>query len=325
MALLDQVKKSLTSGFQLPQFGQSARIKELQAATAGRTIVGGEGGPAQRSMAETVAAAAAQQQQKEDVLQGEVAAAGLEQQAKEQEQQFQQRTAMLDEQALNSRQQMLNKTQEILQDFSQRRGELDFKENSSRVQYALASLRMSNDDYLDRLEAEAARSRLDDQTAFEWELTQSIFADEMELFKNDLAFKHSMNADERAFRDYLAEIDIDQAIQLSGMDIQAAETAAQYKAGGEFLSAGVQAVGQAAKEGYFKSEPKGVPANGIPLQSAQNKENTVGLNPAVFKQTQNPMKEFGWPAQALEGYQNQQDEKLLENITKPISISELDY
>lgn len=322
MALLDQVKKSLTSGFQLPQFGQSERIKELQAATAGRELVGGEGGPAQGSLAETVAAAAAQQQQKEDVLQGQVAAAGLEQQAKEQEQQFQQRTAMLDEQALNSRQQMLNKTQEILQDFSQRRDELNFREDSARVQYAMTSMRMSNEDYLDRLEAEAARSRLDDQTAFEWELTQSIFKDEFELFKNDLSFRAAMNADERTFKEYIAEIDINQAIQLAAMQTEAAETAAQYQAYGNIASGVVRA--GTAYAGQALSEPTGTAGTGIPLQSAQNKETTVGLNPAVFKQTQNPMKEFGWPAQALEGYQNQQNEKLLANITKPISISELD-
>ena len=252
MALLDQVKKSLTSGFQLPQFGQSERIKELQAATAGRELVGGEGGPAQGSLAETVAAAAAQQQQKEDILQGQVAAAGLEQQAKEQEQQFQQRTAMLDEQALNSRQQMLNKTQEILQDFSQRRDELNFREDSARVQYAMTSMRMSNDDYLDRLEAEAARSRLDDQTAFDWELTQSIFKEEFEMFKNDLSFRAAMNAEEREFKEYLAEIDINQAIQLAALKTEASETAAQYQAYGNIASgtirAGAAYAGQALAE-----------------------------------------------------------------------------
>jgi len=253
MALLDQVKKSLTSGFQLPQFGQSESLKQLQAATAGREVVGGEGGPQQGSMAEMVAAAAAQQQQKEDVLQGQVAAAGLEQQAKEQEQQFRQKEAMLDEQALNSRQQMLNKTQEILQDFSQRREELDFREDSARVQYAMTSMRMSNDDYLDRLEAEAARSRLDDQTAFEWELTQSIFRDEFEIFKNDLSFRSAMNADERSFKEYIAEIDINQAIQLAAMQTEAAETSAQYQAYGNIAS-GVVKAGTVAVGSYLEKK-----------------------------------------------------------------------
>lgn len=241
MALLDQVKKSLTSGFQLPQFGQSESIKQLQRASAGREVVGGEGGPQQGSLAETVAAAAAQQQQQEDILQGQVAAAGLEQQEKEQEQQFQQKTAQLDEQVLNVRQQMQNKTQEILQDFVQRRDELDFKANSARVQYALASMRLSNDDYLDKLEAEGARSRLEDQNAFEWELTQTIMADEMEMFKNDLSFKAAMNAEDREFKEYIAEFNIDQAIKLAVAEAEAAETQAQYQAYGQILQGTLQA------------------------------------------------------------------------------------
>ncbi len=258
MALLDQVKKSLTSGFQVPQFGQSERIRELQAGAAGREVAGGEGGPQQGSLAETVAAAAAQQQQQEDILQGQVAAAGLEQQEKEQEQQFQQKTAQLDEQAINVRQQMQNKTQEILQDFVQRRDELDFKANSSRVQYALASMRLSNDDYLDKLEAEGARSRLEDQTAFEWELTQTIMANEMEMFQNDLSFKVAMNADERTFKEYIAEFNIDQAIQLAVAEAEAAEKQAEFQAIGGLASAAVSTVTQGAKQGWFSAAPESV-------------------------------------------------------------------
>lgn len=241
MALLDDVKKSLTSGFQVPQFGQSERLKELQTGAAGREVMGGEGGPQQGSLAETVAAAAAKQQQQEDVLQGQMAAAGLEQQAQQQKQEFEQRGAQLDEQTLNIRQQMQNKTQEILQDFVQRRDELDMKQNTSRLQFALASMRLSNDDYLDKLEAEASRSRLEDQAAFEWELTQSVMKDEMDLFKNDLTFKAAMNADERTFKEYIAEMDIDQAIQLAAIEAEAAETQAQYQAYGGILQGGIQA------------------------------------------------------------------------------------
>ena len=276
MALLDQVKKSLTSGFQVPQFGQSERIRELQTGAAGREMVGGEGGPQQGSLAETVAAAAAQQQQQEDILQGQVAAAGLEQQEKEQEQQFQQKTAQLDEQAINVRQQMQNKTQEILQDFVQRRDELDFKANSSRVQYALASMRLSNDDYLDKLEAEGARSRLEDQNAFEWELTQTIMANEMEMFQNDLSFKVAMNADERTFKEYIAEFNIDQAIQLAVAEAEAAETQAQFEAVGGLVSAAGSTLMQGAKQGWFSAVPESVSTQTTTLESKPTLLSTSG-------------------------------------------------
>lgn len=277
MALLDQVKKSLTSGFQLPKFGQSEKIKELQAATAGRALLGGEGGPAQGSQAEMIAAAGAQEQQKEDVLQGQMAAAGLEQQAAQQEQQFQQKQAFLDEESLNIRQQTLNKTQDILQDFFQRKGELDFKEESSRVQYAIASMRLSNDDYLDRLEAEAARSRLEDQTAFDWELTQSIFREELGIFKNDLDFKRALGAEERDFKEYMAEFNLDQAIQLSQIDMQAAESAAQYQAMGQLASAG----GQALAAAYSKKDTPKTTQPTEELEFTDTSEDTVDLGESM--------------------------------------------
>jgi len=250
MALLDQVKKSLTSGFQVPQFGQSQSLKQLQAGTAGRQIIGGEGGPRQGSVAEIVAAAGARQQQKEDIAQGQLAAAQLEQQEAKQQQQFEQRKAALNEEELNIRQQMQNKTQEILMDFSQRKGELDFKENSSRVQFAMAAMRMSNDDYLDQLEVEGARSRLNDQAAFEWELTQSIMADEMELFKNDLSFKAAMNADDRGFKEYLFEMDMNTAIELAALGAETAEVISQYEAAGQIISGAASATGT-----YLKNKP----------------------------------------------------------------------
>lgn len=250
MALLDQVKKSLTSGFQVPQFGQSQSLKQLQAGTAGRQVIGGEGGPRQGSVAEIVAAAGARQQQKEDIAQGELAAAQLEQQEAKQEQQFEQRKAVLNEEELNVRQQMQNKTQEILMDFSQRRGELDFKENSSRVQFAMAAMRMSNDDYLDQLEVEGAQSRLNDQAAFDWELTQTIMADEMEIFKNDLSFKAAMNADDREFKEYLFEMDMNTAIELAALGAETAEVVSQYEAAGQIISGAASATGT-----YLKNKP----------------------------------------------------------------------
>lgn len=286
MALLDQVKKSLTSGFQLPQFGQSESLKQLQAATAGREVVGGQGGPQQGSMAEMVAAAAAKQQQKEDVLQGQMAVEGLEQQEREQEQQFEQRLGALNEEELNMRQRAQNQAQQILQDFTQRRGELDFKENSARVQFAVASMRMSNDDYLDQLEVEGARARLDDQTAFEWELTNTIMSAEMELFKNDLSFKAAMNADDRAFKEYIAEIDINQALTLAAMQTEADETAAQYQAIGTAVSAGVKAVGTAAEKGYFDFDDTSSEETVDLPESVQLTDNaaTLGSSPRTSSQ-----------------------------------------
>lgn len=255
MALLDDVKKTLSSGFELPKFGQSERIKQLQAATEGRKLLGGAAGPKQGSQAEIMAAAAARQVQAEDVAQGQLVAAELEQRQREQQQQFEQKQAFIDEDELNVMQQMQNKTQNILQEFYERRDELVFREDSAKVQYALMSMRLSNEDYLDRLEAEASRSRLDDAVAFEWELTQSVLRDEMDMFKRDISFRQAMGADDRTFKEYMAMFSLEQSLELANIDIEAAETTAYYQAIGEATSAAAQGLAE-----YGKMKGKSTPS-----------------------------------------------------------------
>lgn len=240
MALMDDIKKSLQSGFKLPQFGQSQRLEELQRASTGR--LARDTGPKTTYLAEQVAATAAEQQRKEDVLAGQVAAEELTMAEKEQQEQFRQQNKLLDERVLNARQDMQNKVSNILQEYSQRTGEIQMREDSAKTQFALGMMRLSNDDYLDRLEAEGEAARLNDSAAFEWELTQSIFKDELDLLRNDLAFQASMNADERAFKEYLAEMDWETAIQLAEAELESEQTLQRYEAIGDVVS-GVTRVG----------------------------------------------------------------------------------
>jgi len=255
MALMDDIKKSLQSGFKLPQFGQSQRLEELQRASTGR--LARETGPKTTYLAEQVAATAAEQQRKEDVLAGQVAAEELTMAEKEQQEQFRQQNKLIDERVLNARQDMQNKVSNILQEYSQRTGEIQMREDSAKTQFALGMMRMSNDDYLDRLETEGAAARLNETAAFEWELTQSIFKDELELLRNDLAFQASMNADERAFKEYLAEMDWETAIQLAEAELESEQTIQRYEAIGDVVSgvtrAGVKAYGTFGDDGTMET------------------------------------------------------------------------
>jgi hypothetical protein len=239
MALMDDVKKSLQSGFQLPQFGQSQQLERLQRASTGRLVK--DTGPQMVSLAEQVAASAAEQQRKEDVLAGQVAAEELTMQEKAQQEQFRQQNKELDERVLNARQDMQNKVDNILQEYTQRSGEIAMREDSAKTQYALAMMRLSNDDYLDNLETQAASSRLQDAAAFEWELTQSIFRDEINLLKNDLSFRSAIAADERTFKEYLAEMSAEQALILAEQELETASTVAAYEAAGEMVTGAARA------------------------------------------------------------------------------------
>lgn len=256
MALLEDVKKSLQSGFQLPQFGQSEQVRQLQRAATGRLAA--ETGPTTVSLAEQVAASAAEQQRQEDVLAGKVQAEQLTMQEKAQQEQFRQQNVELDEKALNARLDLQNKTSNLLQDYSQRSGEIEMRQESAKTQYLTTLMRLSNDDYLDRLETEAAASRLQDQSAFEWELAQSIFDEEVSLLKSDLAFRSALAADDRIFKEYLNEMELSTALELSSLEILSSETLSKYEAYGQGASAAVRVggeiIGQALSD---ESEPGG--------------------------------------------------------------------
>lgn len=239
MALMDDIKKSLQSGFKLPQFGQSQRLEELQRASTGR--LARETGPKTTYLAEQVAATAAEQQRKEDVLAGQVAAEELTMAEKEQQERFRQQNKLIDERVLNARQDMQNKVSNILQEYAERTGEIQMREDSAKTQFALGMMRMSNDDYLDRLETEGAAARLNETAAFEWELTQSIFKDELDLLRNDLAFQAAMNADEREFKEYMAEMDLMTALELAQDEAAALQTLAKYEAIGDITTGVVRA------------------------------------------------------------------------------------
>jgi hypothetical protein len=269
MALMDDVKKSLQSGFQLPQFGQSERLERLQRASTGRLVK--DTGPAATSLAEQVAASAAEQQKKEDVLAGQMQAEQLSQEEEAQWEEFRQKNKQIDEQVLNARQDMQNKVDNILQEYSQRTGELVMKQESAKTQYALALMRLSNDDYLDKLETEAAASRLHESTAFEWELTRSIFEDELDLLRNDLSFRASIAADERTFKEYLTEMSEETAIQLAMEELEAEQTLQKYEAWGQ-LASGAARAGKMAYENLSEEESPQTFGGQGPLEEFRTQE-----------------------------------------------------
>lgn len=258
MALLDEVRKSLQSGFELPQFGQSEQIRKLQqAATGVRTT---EAGPGKVAFAEQIAATAAEQQRQEDVLAGKVQAEQLTMQERAQQEQFRQQNIELDEKFLNARIDLQNKTSNLLQDYSQRTGEIEMRQESAKTQYLTTLMRLSNDDYLDKLETEAASSRLQEQSAFEWELAQSVFNEEIGLLQSDLAFRSALAADDRTFKEYLNEMELSTALELSSLEILSSETLSKYKAYGQgasgIIRGGLQAYSSLSEESDGGSQTK---------------------------------------------------------------------
>jgi len=73
----------------------------------------------------------------------------------------------------------------------------------------------TRDKYLQELDRQARMANLSDAVSFEEEMYRTIFADEEELFRDNLDFRALMAADERTFRDEVSQISLDMALDLS--------------------------------------------------------------------------------------------------------------
>jgi hypothetical protein len=100
-------------------------------------------------------------------------------------------------------------------------GELDFQKDKAVVEQAGFYARLANDQYVEKLQNEGARARINSAADFEEEFTRTILRDEEQTLKNSLLFEELLKADERKFEVLLQGMDLDFAIQVAGIDLDA--------------------------------------------------------------------------------------------------------
>jgi hypothetical protein len=159
----------------------------------------------------------------------------------------------LDERELDLADELNRRTDGILADYERNGQKLDLTRNKARAEQLGFNLRLSNSRYMDDLRDAGRRSRLDNAIAFKDELTRAVFADEQELFVNDLSFRHLMRADDRTFADQMAQMDIDYALQIAETENKQANMQMMWSGIGGLTQAGIQGYG-AYKSGAFDRE-----------------------------------------------------------------------
>ena len=142
---------------------------------------------------------------------------------------------------LDMRQKMQTQLGSMLQEFEQRKTELETTKMKAAVEQASTLMRLSNDKYIYKLKAEGRKARLDKGIRFKEELSRTLWSEEMDLFNNDLGFRSLMKADERTFERKLSELNIDAAMKLAMGDIDYAQQLGKYSAIGTGISAATQA------------------------------------------------------------------------------------
>lgn len=134
-------------------------------------------------------------------------------------------------------------TTALLNQFQQDKGKLDLEKNTAQVQQFAQGLRLQNSQYIDKLQMEGDRARLDDANSFNEELQSTIFGDNEDVLKQQLGDRSILDADENTYRKALGQMNVDQAWTVFNNEKKAQKQRAPYEAIGAIGQAGVGAYG----------------------------------------------------------------------------------
>ncbi len=247
--LAESLQKSMSTPVMNPsQAGASILQQQQQAgsinqAVSGKAPVAGPG-PSRSTLGTQVAAAQTNQAASNQQQQADVQAALINQQAEQQQAEKQLSNEALDEQSLGMRQQMLQRQSEILNEFTQGGRQLDLTKDKSKMEQLGFNMRLSNEQYLNQLQIQGQKSRLNDATAFQEEMKRTIYSDEEELMRDDLEFRRLLSADSRDFKDLLAQLDISTALDIAKAENSAANQRAMWEGVSSVVSGGAEAYGK---------------------------------------------------------------------------------
>lgn len=183
----------------------------------------------------------------------ETQAMAQEQQAREVEQRAEQQQTEIAQAREANRMQTQLRTDQLLQELEQGRGKMDLARYQSNLEQVGFNLRLDNKEYVDNLQREGARARLNDRVQFEKQLALSTLANNKELLEKELGNRSVLAASDREFSKKLAEMGIQNAWQILNNDIKAAQEIGQAQAVGGLITAGVSAADK-----YLDSRSTGV-------------------------------------------------------------------
>ncbi|MCF1193253.1 hypothetical protein LRR18_16810, partial [Mangrovimonas sp. AS39] len=110
----------------------------------------------------------------------------------------------------------------LLRDFERDSRQLDDTRTQAKTEQLGFLLRLQDKQYIDQLQMEGEKARLNTNLGFKEAAFRSQLEDNMTLFRNDQMFKKFVNSSEREFRDQLSKMDINYAMQVASNAQQAA-------------------------------------------------------------------------------------------------------
>lgn len=150
----------------------------------------------------------------------------------------------LQQRAVNMRQEYLNKASSIMKSFQQNQDKLNLGRYKVNIEQMGFYLRLQDKKYVDKIQAEGNKARLNSKYDMAQAQQMAVFSDERDLLASSLAFKNLLSMDQRAFQAELANMDIQTAMQLAVSQANAANTAALYQGVSQLASSALEAWGR---------------------------------------------------------------------------------
>ena len=146
------------------------------------------------------------------------------------------------------------RTDQLLQELEQGRGRIDLAKYQSNLEQVGFNLRLENKEYVDNLQRQGDRARLNSRIQFEQQLALSALADNKIILEKQLGNRSVLSANDREFARRMADMGIQNAWQIINNDIKAAQELGQAQAIGGLVTAGIAGYAKYKKDKKDKDE-----------------------------------------------------------------------
>ena len=168
---------------------------------------------------------------------------GQQQQARELEQRTIQEQSNIAQQRQANQLQSKIQTDRLLQELEQGRGQIDANIYKASLEQIGQNLRLSNQQYIDNLQREGNRARLNDNLQFSEQMARSVLEDNKSLLEKQLGNKSILAASDREFSTKMAQMGVKNAWTLFRNDASTEQQRQLYTGIGGVISAGIGAYG----------------------------------------------------------------------------------
>lgn len=254
--LLDNLRSQMQERPRVAATDETQRAQELLRARSGKAV-GGGASPRASSQAEVAAQDATQLQLNEGRQQGVLQSQALGQQQQQQEQQFSLQNRQMDEKQIDVQEEFNRRMESTLASFDRENRQVDIRKDGAKLDQAGFMLRLSSEQYMEKLQQEAQRANLSEEIEFNEALRQAVFVDELDLMHENLEFRRIIEADDREFNELISSMSTQTAVAIAAAQSQAAAGRGIWEGVSGIASASIDA----AEDGLFDGEGAGTVTN----------------------------------------------------------------